>query len=55
MHLCGGNLPRRVAQLSEPKTSQEMRGGFCDEMDRLKRIAAGFFALLRDHHGLASL
>src|SRR4030095_10600450 len=49
------NLPRCVTQLPEPQTSQEMRRRLGNDVDWLKWITCGLFALLGNHHRNASL
>jgi hypothetical protein len=39
-----------MTQLSKPKPPEDMRSRFRDDVNRLKGIARGVFALLRNHH-----
>src|SRR5207249_3974138 len=51
---CVGDLPRLIAQLSKPKPPEDMRSRLGNEPKRLKGIARGVFAFLRNHHRGAS-
>lgn len=45
-----GNLPWNIANLPEPETPEEMRGGLANNVDGLKWKALCFFSFLRDHY-----
>jgi hypothetical protein len=42
------DLPRLIAQLSKPKPAEDMRSRLGNELKRLKGIARGVFAFLRN-------
>jgi len=49
------NLPGHGSELPKPKSTQEMRRRFADDVDWFKWKAIDAFAFLRNHHWPASL
>src|SRR5262249_742920 len=54
-HFARRNLPRLVANLSEPETTQKMERGLFDETDLIEGKRFGVLAFLSDNDGLKLL